>query len=168
MMRWRPFAAWLLSALAVGACLSTRVTGAGTIDDLRAEDQYKQVYAQHMAIFQVDVQPLVATGSSPGVCNKGGTKQGCFDADARLIADLQAMLSALEATPVPPRYTSADKLLREAIATDIRGLDLRNRAIATNDDALWQQHGPVLDEATAAFQTAYQAFPVDNRPQPPP
>lgn len=154
--------------LVLGACVSTRVTGAATIDDLRAEDQYKQVYAQSMATFQADVQPLVATGTNPGVCNKGGTKQGCYDTDARLIADLQAMLSALEATAVPPRYAAADKLLRDAIATDIRGLDLRNQAIATNDNALWQQHGPVLEQATAAFRTAYEAFPADNRPQPPP
>jgi hypothetical protein len=78
------------------------------------------------------------------------------------------MLEALEANPVPPRFVDGDKLLKEALAENIRGLQLRNQAIAENDDAAWKEHKVVLQEALTAFQRAYDAFPADNRPQPPP
>ena len=163
-------AAVLLASLGFAACVTvtTRTTGAATVDDLRAEDQYKQVYAAQMANVQGGLALLAASGSNPGVCNAGGTKQGCFDADAVLIRDFQAMKAALEATIVPPRYVDADRMLRAAIDKDIQGLQLRNQAIAANDNGLWKQHGPILDEATAAFTAAYRAFPEDNRPVPAP
>jgi hypothetical protein len=168
-----PRGVWLASLLvalvAVGGCVSARVvTGVGSLEDLQAEEHYKQVYSQQMTKLQADLGLLAPAGSNPGVCNRGGTKQGCFDADNQLIEDLQAMQGALASTAVPPRYAAADKLLREAVAGDIRGLELRNQAIANSDDAAWQEHRVVLDEALAAFQKAYQAFPQDNRPQPPP
>jgi hypothetical protein len=162
-------ASWLVSLVAVGGCISARVvTGDGTVEDFQAEEHYKQVYAEQMSKLRVDNQLLAPAGSNPGVCNKGGTKQGCFDADKQLIEDLQAMQGALAAIAVPPRYAAADKLLQEAIAGDIRGLELRNQAIANSDDAAWKEHSVVLNAAVTAFQRAYQAFPEGNRPQPPP
>jgi hypothetical protein len=160
----------LLAVSMLGGCVTvtTRTTGAATIDDLRAEDQYKQVYAQQMANVQVGLALLAPNGSNPGVCNAGGTKQGCFDADTILIRDFQAMRTALEATAVPPRYVDADTRFRAAIDKDVQGLQLRNQAIATNDNVLWKQHGPVLAEAQTAFQVAYRTFPEDNRPVPAP
>lgn len=78
------------------------------------------------------------------------------------------MLAALGSTSVPPRYLDADRMLRDAIATNIEALELRNRAIAQNDNASWRQHTAILGEATALFQAAYLAFPADNRPVPAP
>ena len=160
----------LLALSAIGGCVSvsTRTTGAATVEDLRAEDQYKQVYAQQMANLQAGLALLAANGSNPGVCNAGGTKQGCFDADTVVIRDVQALKAALEATTVPPRYVDADRLFRAAIDRDVQGLQLRNQAIATNDDNLWKQHGAVLEDAQAAFLVAYRTFPEDNRPLPQP
>lgn len=161
-------AVWIVCLVAVGGCVSLRTTGAHTVEDLQAEDRYKAIYAEQMTKVRADIQLLAPTASNPGVCNVGGSQQGCYDVDAKLIQDLQAMLIALEATPVPPRYADADKLLREAIAEDIRGLELRNQAIAEKDDAAWKEHKVVLERALAIFQQAYQAFPEGNRPQPPP
>jgi hypothetical protein len=162
-------ASWLVSLVVVGGCVSARVvTGVGSVEDLRAEEHYKQVYSQQMTKLHVDLRLLAPAGSNPGVCNKGGTLQGCFDADNQVIEDLQAMQGALAATIVPPQFAAADKLLRGAIAGDIQGLELRNQAIANRDNAAWTEHAVVLDKALAAFQEAYRAFPEDNRPQPPP
>lgn len=161
-------AAWVVCLIAVGGCVSLRTTGADTVEDLQAEDRYKAIYAEEMTKVRVDNQLFEPTTSNPGVCNAGGSQQGCYEADAKVIQDLQATLNALEATPVPPRHADADKLLREAIAEDIRGLELRNQAIAESDDAAWKEHKVVLEKALAIFQQAYQAFPEDNRPQPPP
>jgi len=158
----------IVGLVAIGGCVSLRTTGAATIQDLLAEGGYNAVYAEQMTKVQTHAVPFQPTTTTPGVCNKGGTKQGCFDADVILIQDLRATLDALAATAVPPRFVQADRLLREAIAEDIRGLELRNKAIAENDDAAWTAHKVVLDKAIADIQEAYLAFPADNRPMPAP
>lgn len=159
---------WVAGLISVGGCVSLQTTGAGNVQDLQAEGRYKAIYAEQMTKIGVDNQLFAPASSKPGVCNVGGSQQGCFEADAQLILDFQGMLKALEATPVPPRYSNADKLLREAIAEDIRGLGLRNQAIAQHDDAAWTEHKIVLQNALAGLQQAYQAFPGDNRPEPAP
>lgn len=116
-------AAWAVCLVAISGCasVSLRTTGADTVADLQAEDAYKATYAEQMAKVKVANQLLAPTASNPGVCNVGGSQQGCYDADIKVIEALQAMLSAVEATPVPPRFVDADALLRKAIAEDIRG-----------------------------------------------
>jgi hypothetical protein len=161
-------AAGVVCLIAVGACVSFRTFGAATVEDVQAEEQYKAVYGEQMAIVHEDLQVFLPSASGPGVCNVGGTKQGCYDADALAIQGLQAMLRALEATPVPPRYADADKLLREAIAENIRGLELRNLAIAESDNAALSEHQGALEHALTIYGQAYAAFPDDNKPRPPP
>lgn len=157
-------AAVTMSVLVGCMSVGIRTTGAGSVGDLKAEDAYLRVYIDHMSALKRDFEVFAASGSDPGVCNKGGTKQGCFDADSTVIDDLDAMLKALQATTVPPRFIDADRLLRDAITTNIRGLELRNQAIANNDDTAWKQHGPLLDQAGTSWTAAYAAFPSDNRP----
>jgi hypothetical protein len=154
----------LLMTLTGCVTVGVHTTGAGSVDDLNAENAYVAVYMDHMTVTSRDLQQFAANGSNPGVCNKGGTKQGCYDVDAKVIADLNAMLDALAATAVPPRFAEANGLLRDAIAKNVQGLNLRNRAIANNDNNAWQQHGPLLEQAEAGWKAAYAAFPADNRP----
>ena len=154
----------LLMSLAGCATISIHTTGAGSVDDLNAENAYVAVYMDHMTVLSHDLLAFAASGSDPGVCNKGGTKQGCYDADAKVIADLNAMLNALAAGAILPRFAEADRLLRDAITKNVQGLDLRNRAIANNDNNAWQQHGPLLEQAQAGWTAAYAAFPTDNKP----
>jgi hypothetical protein len=146
-------AAWFACLLVLGGCIRFWTTGADSI----------QITPVHAAI-----ERFAPTASSPGVCNKGGSLEGCYDADARLIEAFQAMLDALIATPVPPRFAEGDKLLREAIAENLRGLELRNRAIAAVDNAAWHEQRVVLEKASSMIERAYLAFPEDNRPQPRP
>lgn len=154
----------LLVTLAGCISFSVKTSGAASVEDLQAENAYVAVYMEHMTKYAADVKVFVPSGTNPGPCNKGGTKQGCYDADILVIADLTAMLSALAGTKVPPRFVEADRLLRGALAKNIDGLDLRNQAIAKADDTLWQQHAQVLQDAQAAWTAAYAAFPADNRP----
>jgi hypothetical protein len=158
----------MFGLIVVGGCVSVRITGASSTQDLQAEERYKAVYAEQMTRVRTDNVPFAPTSSNPGVCNKGGSQQGCYDADTVMIQDLNETLTALAATAVPPRYADADRQLRESIAEDIRGLELRNKAIAERDDAAWAEHKIILAGALAAIQRAYQAFPADNRPVPPP
>jgi hypothetical protein len=148
------------------ACVSFSVTttGAANVDDLAAENAYIAVYMDHMTKLAEDNKAFAPTADNPGPCNKGGSQQGCFDADARVIASLNGMLEALKTLKVPPRFVDADRLLREALTKNVEGLQLRNQALATGDNELWHQHGPVLDEAQADWTAAYAAFPGDHRP----
>jgi hypothetical protein len=154
----------LLMTLAGCVTVGVHTTGAASVDDLNAENAYVAVYMDHMTVLSRDMLPFAPSGNNPGVCNKGGTKQGCYDVDAKVITDLNAMLDALAATAVPPRFADANGLLRDAITKNVQGLDLRNRAIAHNDNNAWQQHGPLLEQAEAGWKAAYAAFPADNRP----
>jgi hypothetical protein len=153
---------WLV---AVSACVTPFVR---TDEDERAEALYKETYAEHMQGIHQAFELFLPSGSNPGVCNSGGDKQGCYDADVVAIEAYEEMLEALAANPVPPRYAEGDRLLREAIRDVTRGLELRNEAIAENDQAKWDEHQRVIAESTPRLFTAWEAFPVDNRPQPPP
>jgi hypothetical protein len=88
----------LFGLIAIGGCVSVRTTGAASIQDMQAEDAYKAVYAEQMTRVRTDNVAFQPTSSSPGVCNKGGSQQGCFDADAVMIQDFKATQNALAAT----------------------------------------------------------------------
>jgi hypothetical protein len=154
----------LLITLVGCVSFDTRTSGAASVEDFQAENAYLAVYMEHMSTYAKDVKVFAPSGTDPGPCNEGGTKQGCYDADKQVIASLTAMLSAIQGTKVPPRFLEADRLLRDALAKNINGLDLRNQAIAKADDALWQQHVQALQDAQAAWTAAYAAFPADNKP----
>ena len=111
---------------------------------------------------------LAPSGTDPGVCNAGGNKQACIEADTKVIAALEEVMEALEPLDVPPRYVTGDRLLKEAIEIDIEALELRNEALTETDDEAFQEHKDLLVDAIHLFGEAYEAFPADNRPQPPP
>jgi hypothetical protein len=155
-----------IATLTLAGCVSMRVetTGAASIEDLSHENAYIAVYTEQMTNLGAGFAAFRPSEANPGVCNKGGDKQGCFDADVALVGDLAAMLRALNSTVVPPRFRDADRLLREAIDKDLSGVQLRNQAIATNDDEAWHRHAVLLDQAIASWKAAYAAFPADHRP----
>jgi len=130
--------------------------------------RYNAVYADQIQRIHADLKLFSASGSNPGVCDRGGSAPGCYAADAKAIGDIQATIVALQATPVPPRYVEPDRLLRTAFGQQIEGLQLRNKSLATSNDAMWTQHIAVLNVATTAIQQAYLAFPEDDRPLPAP
>ena len=157
-----------VSVLSACVTVSTRSTGAETVADLQAEDRYKAVYAEQMSKVRDAHLLLAPSETNPGVCNAGGDKQACIEADAKVIAAMEEMAQALEPLDVPPRFEAADELLREAIEMDIEALELRTQALIESDDDKFQEHKDLLSEAIPLFQQAYEAFPEDNRPQPPP
>jgi hypothetical protein len=158
----------LLAAGCGSISIGLRTFGAATVEDLQAEENYKSVYAEQIGRLHSDIVAFAASGSNPGVCNVGGSASDCFAADAKAIDVMRALIGALQAITVPPRFAEADRLLRAAFAQQIEGLELRNQALTYRDDALWTKHATVLQAATTALQRAYAAFPVDNRPVPAP
>jgi hypothetical protein len=158
--------ALLVALLALSGCvtLGVKTTGAASDEDLGAENAYIALYMDHMTRVAADIKVFAPSGSNPGPCNKGGNAQNCFEADVQAIATMGAMLDALKAAKVPPRFVEADRLLKEALAKNIQGLELRNQALSAGDDYLWAQHGPLIEEAGATWKAAYEAFPEDHRP----
>jgi hypothetical protein len=154
----------LVVTLAGCASFGVKTTGAASVEDLAAENAYIVVYMDHLTKIATDLKVFQPSGSNPGPCNKGGNANDCYNADAQAIADLNAMLDALKTAKVPPRFVEADRLLRDALTKNVQGLELRNQALANNDDAAWAQHGPLLEQAQVAWTAAYAAFPADNRP----
>lgn len=159
------FGAALASCINVG--VSTRTFGTD-IEGLQAEFAYNNVYSREMGNLRQAMAAFAASGTNPGVCNVGGTKQGCYDADLAAIAAMRQVIAALEATPVPPRFIQADALLRAALEENVRGLELRNQAIENSDNGAWKEHQAVLQAAQQAIVAAYGAYPADNRPVPAP
>jgi hypothetical protein len=157
-------AAVFATALAGCVSFSVSTTGAESVDDLEAESTYIAVYMTNMTQLAKDFKVFAASGDNPGPCNKGGLKQACYDADAEAIGTLTAMLEALNAVKVPPRFVDADRLLREALTKNIEGLKLRNEGLETGDNETWVKHAAVLEVAQTAWTAAYAAFPTDHRP----
>lgn len=159
---------WLVLLMGVVGCVEV-TPFVRTDEDEQAEALYKETYAEHMLGIHETFDELFApSGSNPGVCNVGGNRQACYDADVIAIDRWEAMLQALDAIPVPPRYVEGDRLLREAIRGNVRGLELRNKAFTDQDQAAWDEHEQAIAESTSLFLEAWEAFPADNRPQPPP
>jgi hypothetical protein len=156
----------MVLSIATLGCVSFSVntTGAASVEDLEAENAYIAVYMDHMTQLAGDLKAFAPSGDNPGPCNKGGVKQDCYAADARAIETITAMLEALKTINVPPRFVDADRMLRDALAKNVEGLQLRNQALQTGDDETWTKHTSVLEEAQTAWTAAYAAFPADHRP----
>jgi hypothetical protein len=174
MVRMRP--SKLLAAVGFGVLVAgcvnvrveTRTFGVASIDELQAEVAYNNVYNLQMSKLAEQIKLFAASGGNPGVCNVGGSLQGCHDANAKVIAAMQNVIAALGAVVVPPRFVAADEHFRAALANNMHGLELRNQAIENNDNNAWAQHKVVLEAAQASLLQAYQEFPADNRPLPAP
>ena len=158
----------ILVAGCVNVRVETRTFGVASIDELQAEVAYNNIYSLQMSRLSEQLNLFAASGSNPGVCNVGGSLQGCHDADAKVIAAMQDVIAALGAVVVPPRFVAADEHFRAALAENIHGLALRSQAIENNDNNAWAQHKVVLEAAQASLLQAYQEFPADNRPLPAP
>ena len=158
------FAALLAGVVTGCVSFTVSTTGAASVEDLAAENAYVAVYMTQMTQLAEVNKAFAPSSGNPGPCNKGGVKQACHDADARAIETLSAMLDALKTVSVPPRFAEADRLLREALARNVEGLALRNRALETGDNDAWARHAVVLQEAQTSWTSAYAAFPADHRP----
>jgi hypothetical protein len=144
-----------------------KVTGANSVAEFAAEQKYDAVYSHDAAKIQVDSQPYNATSTSPGVCNKGGTAQACYETDQKLIGDFRLMMTDLGRLTPPPRFKQADSDLRAGLQLSIDGIGLRDQAIASNDpNASFAASNQQLQEALTALHLANKEFPADNAPQP--
>lgn len=144
-----------------------KVTGANSVAEFAAEQNYDAAYSRDAAKIQADSIPYAPTSLTPGVCNKGGTKQGCYDTDQKVIGDFRLMARDLGQLTVPPRFKQADTDLRAGLQLSIDGLNLRDQAIASTDpNSSFVASNQKLQEALTMLHQANNEFPTDNAPQP--
>jgi hypothetical protein len=137
------------------------------VKDPQAEAAYRAVYQRDATAVKADSAPFAGTASTAGVCSKGGTRQACAAAGAKVLADLKKLQADMKPVVVPPRYADGDKLLRQAIQAEIDGLSLRDAALTSNDPTASAATGNAkLAQASAFFKQADAAFPADARPVP--
>lgn len=164
MTPWQPrlLVGLLLSVVLAGCNASFAVHPA--IDDVA----YKAAWSSGWTTVIRDAQPLAPSSVSAGVCNKGGTKQGCYDTDEQLATDLEQLLSDLRGATAPPEYQHANTSMEQAISLDIEGLRQRDVGIAQDDGVSFSQAVDKLSRANALFRSAYAEFPDYDRPAPQP
>lgn len=155
-------AALLIGGLSLVGCRAS-VSG-GVVDNAA----YQGAWKSGIEAFHRDLQPYQATATSPGVCNKGGTKNGCYAADQQLIRDLVALDQGLRAAKVPRQYRRADALVHKTIAENVQGLRLRGQSFTSNRDSDFQQANALIQRAGKDWQQAYGAFPDWAKPTPAP
>jgi hypothetical protein len=144
-----------------------KVTGANSVAEFAAEQNYNTVYARDVAAINTDGAPYTGTSTTPGVCSTGGTKQGCYDTDQKVIRDVRAMLADLGRLAVPPRFKQGDSDLRAGLQLNVDAITLRDQAIASN--VAGASLGPANQKGQQALDLLHKAsteFPADNAPQP--
>jgi hypothetical protein len=124
-----------------------------------AEGRYRKVIAR-------DFGTLEPLNAGLGVCNIGGTRQGCYDASNKMIDSLHALLRDLNTTYVPSRYVDGNDAVRHAVQLLADGFQTRNSGIAANDNASFVRGNDELKQANSNLTKAWRQFPADARPVP--
>ncbi len=160
-------AAVALAAAVVLAGCSVKFTGANTVEEFSEEEEYLAVYQKGFSRLLVDQQGYAPIAQSPGVCNKGGSAQDCYDLDQVVIEDLRSIKTAFSQIAIPPRLREAHAPLMQAVDRHIEALKVRSAAVASGDAyASFAPSNEKLQGALDLYVEAYAAFPADNKPQP--
>lgn len=163
MLSVRRTAGLLLSAvLLVASGCSVSVSSVNPDQEAR----YDSVWAADWGKVAADQRSLQPSGSSPGVCNVGGSKQGCYDTDNSLIVDFHVITQGLSHIAVPAEFKQGNSAILRGIATLIRGLSDRNTAIVSNNTKASMDQSN--QELQAGYKTLETAVPQFKGPKPPP
>jgi hypothetical protein len=147
-----------VAAAVVAAALAGCAAEVYTVNPAQ-EMKYDRLWAADWHRIVIDERPFIASASSPGVCNIGGTKQGCYDADLTLIADFRKLGADLSGSVVPSEFARANTTLHAGIREFIRALSDRNDAIASgNPNATLTQSNNELAVAQRTFEQAFAEY----------
>lgn len=103
-----------------------------------------------------------ATQGLHPICDKGGQKQGCFDASQRMINALWTAMNDLNRVSVPPRYQTAHDHLVAALNQDLQGFGQRALALQNGDNTIWQRSNDAIGAADQALAAALHEYPANT------
>ncbi len=156
--------------LSAGCGASVSVSG-GTVSD---NGGYLNAWKHGWSAVEQASAPYLPTSASPGVCNRGGVKQGCYETDSRVAANLVRLRQSLQAAHVPGPYVAANAMTLRAISAELHGLALRMHSLEAGSyteserDAWFLESKALMTEANTLAQQAYASFPQWARPAPAP
>jgi hypothetical protein len=116
------------STLCLGAC-----SVSAFVAHPDQESKYDAAWSTDWQQIVSDQQPLTPSPSFAGVCNAGGSEQGCYETDLKLISDFRKLGSDLSGSAVPSEFARANTTLHQGIADEIQGFSDRNQVIASQD-----------------------------------
>jgi hypothetical protein len=147
-------AAVAVLASCLGGCTVSVISGSAI-----QESKYDAQWSADWHRIAIDQRPLVASASSPGACNIGGSQQACYDADMTLIADFRKLASDLSGPVVPSEFARANATLHRGIHDDIQGLSARNEVIASrNPNASLSSSNQELELAQRTLKQAVSQY----------
>ena len=158
-------------AIASGGCGASVSVDGGIISN---DGPYKAAWERGWETVTRDAAPYRPTATSPGVCNAGGVKAECYEADSRTVADLRELAMTLRHVQTPSEYRHANVQTLAGVAGIVQGLELRMSSLGPGDYRLNQrevwfhQSKPRLLQAHDLLQRAYASFPQWDRPMPAP
>ena len=157
----------MATLIPVIVCACSVAVSVGAFNPVK-EQQYDASWNAGWSDIAMDSKPLQATTTSPGVCNDGGSRQGCYDADTKLISDLDTLAKKLRGSLVPSEFARANSTILEGIAADIRGLKERDTLIWTRDEqGTFAQSNQSLKHAQSLFNSSIGEFRGPDTPRSP-
>ena len=154
---WGGVAAAVVLALVLAAnALHLRFTTFSTGDNNQQELAYTMQVRGDLATIEAATQ-----GLHP-ICDKGGQKQGCFDASQRMINALWTAMNDLNRVQVPPRYKTAHDHLVAALNQDLQGFGQRALALQNGDNTIWQRSNDAIGAADQALAAALHEYPANT------
>jgi hypothetical protein len=137
-----------------------------------SDGAYKATWSRDWAAINADARAFAPSPASPGACNTGGTKIGCYDTSLKVAGDLQTLADDLSTTNVPSQFQTANATLNEAVDLDVTGLKLRAQSLTVaestlpGDNAAFTAGYSDIHQANPKFGVAYSEFPSFDRPLP--
>jgi hypothetical protein len=150
-----------------GAC-STISSGSPSLDQFSLEQRYARIYHEQMTALLVDLKAYQASGSVPGACDKGSTKEACYQADQRTLADLDAFTKAIQVAQMPSRFVTADRDLKGALGLLSEGFKMRAEVIVAGiPGSSFEPANAKIQQGLTQLVQAYSEFPKDAKLDPP-
>lgn len=163
--RYFTYRATILAALVLSSCGVSVIAGNYNPPQ---EVKYDSVWNAGWLQISKDSKPLIATSDAPGVCNVGGSQQGCVATDSKLIADFRSFASKLSSSLVPPEFSLANRTFHRYVTESIRGPSERDAAIdSSNSNRSLKNSNHELKSAQKLIEKALSQYRGPNKPSNP-
>ena len=155
-----------LAAL-VASGIAVSVTSCSVGVHVETESSFQTQWVTSWSAINEAAKPWNASGTLPGVCNKGGSASDCVKTDGEVILALDSFVTTFQTASFVPRSLGGRVAqVVTAVRTDLKGIRDRDKAIRTSNDALYSTALTEFGQAATELKNAYNSIPADDRPLP--
>jgi hypothetical protein len=153
---------------------ATRLISRSSEKVTRRSSSSKQLPAPIRLGWERASAPYIPTATSPGACNKGSTKEACYETDLHVAQAMGRLGESLSHVSVPAAYKTANAEMLQAMRIHLHGLSLRMHSLEAGHyteaerDGWFTESKALIAESDELGQKAYQSFPQWARPNPAP